>query len=257
MSEEPVVLSEVRGRVKIMTLNRPDAMNAVNQQLAQELAAAMDEMDSNPDISCGVLTGNGRGFCAGMDLKDFAAGNFPNTPDGGFAGITERPPKKPVVAAVEGFALGGGMEVALTCDLIVASEGAKFGIPEVSVGLFAGAGALLRLPRVLPYAVAMRMALTAKPIRAEEALAHGMVAEVTPKGEALEKAIEIAEEIAVNAPLALAASKAVMREMQGRTEEEFWAFQQEHYFDQVFKSEDGIEGATAFAEKRPPNWTGK
>lgn len=257
MSEEAAVLSEVRGKVKVMTLNRPDAMNAVNKQLAEELAAAMDEMDSNPDIACGVLTGNGRGFCAGMDLKDFAAGNFPNTPEGGFAGITERPPKKPVVAAVEGFALAGGLEVALTCDLIVASEGAKFGIPEAGVGLFAGAGALLRLPRVLPYAVAMRMALTAKPIRAEEALALGMVAEIAPKGEALDKAIEIAEEIAANAPLAVMASKAILREMQGRTEAEFWAYQQEHYFDLVFKSEDGIEGATAFAEKRPPNWQGK
>ncbi len=257
MSEEAVVLSEVRGKIQVMTLNRPEAMNAVNQQLAVELAAAMDDMDNNPDVACGVLTGNGRGFCAGMDLKDFAAGKFPNTPEGGFAGITERPPKKPVVAAVEGFALAGGLEVALTCDLIVASEGAKFGIPEVSVGLFAGAGALLRLPRVLPYAVAMRMALTAKPISAEEALAHGMVAEVTPKGEALHKAIELAEEIAANAPLAIIASKAILREMQGRTEDEFWDFQKEHYFDRVFGSEDGIEGATAFAEKRPPNWQGK
>lgn len=257
MTDEAAVLSEVRGRVKIMTLNRPDAMNAVNRQLAQELAAAMDEMDKNPDISAGVLTGNGRGFCAGMDLKDFAAGSFPTVEGRGFAGITEQPPKKPVIAAVEGFALAGGLEVALTCDLIVASEGAKFGIPEVSVGLFAGAGALLRLPRVLPYGVAMRMALTAKPITAEAALEYGMVTEVTPKGEALAKAIEIAEQVAANAPLAVMASKDILREMQGRTEAEFWAFQQEHYFDRVFGSEDGIEGATAFAEKRPPNWQGK
>lgn len=257
MSDEPVVLSEVRGRVKIMTLNRPDAMNAVNQELAQELAAAMDEMDANPDISVGVLTGNGRGFCAGMDLKEFAKGSFPTVKGRGFGGVTEQPPQKPVIAAVEGFALAGGLELALTCDLIVASEGAKFGIPEVSVGLFAGAGGLLRLPRVLPYAVAMRMALTAKPIRAEEALAYGMLAEVTEKGGALYAAIALAEEIAANAPLALIASKNIMREMQGRTEAEFWKLQSEEYFDGVFGSEDAIEGATAFAEKRAPEWKSK
>ncbi len=251
------VLTEVRGKVMVITLNRPDAMNAVNRDLAEQLAAAMDELDANPELSVGVLTGNGRGFCAGMDLKDFAKGSFPSVPGRGFGGITEQPPKKPVVAAVEGFALAGGLELALTCDLIVSSEGAKFGIPEAGVGLFAGAGGLLRLPRVLPYAVAMRMALTARPITAEQAMEHGMIAEITPKGEALDKAIELAEAIAKNAPLALIASKALIREMQGRTEEEFWAYQAEHYFDMVFKSEDGIEGATAFAEKREPNWQAK
>jgi len=257
MSDEAVVLSEVRGRVKIMTLNRPEAMNAVNQQLAQELAAAMDEMDDNPDISCGVLTGNGRGFCAGMDLKAFTEGSFPTVKGRGFGGITEQPPKKPVVAAVEGFALAGGLELALTCDLIVSAEGAKFGIPEAGVGLFAGAGGLMRLPRVVPYGVAMRMALTAKPILAEEAHGYGMVTEIAPKGEALDKAIELAEQIAKNAPLALIASKGAMRESKGLTEDEFWAYQQENYFDMVFSSEDAIEGATAFAEKRAPNWKSK
>ncbi len=256
-STEAVVLSEVRGRVKIITLNRPDAMNAVNQELAVALAAEMDEMDANPDISVGVLTGNGRGFCAGMDLKAFAQGSFPTVEGRGFGGITEQPPKKPLIAAVEGFALAGGCELALTCDLIVSSEGVKFGIPEASVGLFAGAGGLMRLPRVLPYAVAMRMALTAKPITAEEAHGYGMVSELTPKGEALDKAIELAEQIAANAPLALMASKDLIREMQGRTEAEYFAYQTKHHFETVFRSEDGIEGATAFAEKRPPNWQGK
>ncbi len=251
------VLTEIRGRVMVITLNRPDAMNAVNQDLAQQLAAAMDEMDANPEISCGVLTGNGRGFCAGMDLKAFAQGSFPTVEGRGFGGITEQPPKKPVIAAVEGFALAGGLELALTCDLIVSAEGAKFGIPEAGVGLFAGAGGLMRLPRVVPYAVGMRMALTAKPIRAEEALGYGMIAEVTPKGEALAKAIELAEEIAANAPLALIASKALVRESNGRTEDEFWSYQAENYFAMVFQSEDAIEGATAFAEKRAPNWQAK
>jgi len=251
------VLTELRGRVMVITLNRPDAMNAVNQELAQQLAAAMDEMDGNPDISCGVLTGNGRGFCAGMDLKAFVEGSFPTVEGRGFGGITESPPKKPLIAAVEGFALAGGLELALTCDLIVSAEGAKFGIPEAGVGLFAGAGGLMRLQRVLPYAVAMRMALTAKPIRAEQAFELGMIAEITPKGEALDKAIELAEEVAANAPLALMASKALIRESYGRTDEEFWAHQAENYFEAVFKSEDGVEGATAFAEKRAPNWQGK
>ncbi len=251
------VLTEIRGRVMVITLNRPDAMNAVNQELAQQLAAAVDEMDGNPDISCGVLTGNGRGFCAGMDLKAFVQGSFPTVKGRGFGGITEQLPKKPLVAAVEGFALAGGLELALSCDLIVSAEGAKFGIPEAGVGLFAGAGGLLRLPRVLPYAVAMRMALTAKPITAEDALGYGMVSEIAPKGEALDKAIELAEQIAQNAPLALQASKDMIREMQGRTEAEFWAYQAEHHYDSVFKSSDAIEGATAFAEKRAPDWQGK
>lgn len=250
------VLTEIRGRVMVITLNRPDAMNAVNSHLAYALAEAMDQMDANPDVSCGVLTGNGRGFCAGMDLKGFAEGSFPTVPGRGFGGITEQPPKKPVVAAVEGFALAGGLELALTCDLIVASEGAKFGIPEAGVGLFAAAGGLLRLPRVLPYAVAMKLALTARPITAEQALAYGMVVEVTEKGGALDAAIALAEQIAKNAPLALIASKEIIRETQGRTEEEFWEYQKAHY-STVFKSEDGIEGATAFAEKRAPNWQGK
>jgi len=250
------VLTEIRGKVKVITLNRPEAMNSVNQELAQALVAAVDEMDANPDISVGVLAGNGRGFCAGMDLKEFVKGNFPTIPGRGFGGITEQPPKKPLIAAVEGFALAGGCELALACDLIVASEGAKFGIPETGVGLFAAAGGLLRLPRVLPHAVAMRMALTAQPITAEEAHGYGMVTEVTSKGEAVDKAVELAEQIAANAPLALIASKEIIRETQGRTEAEFWEYQQAHY-DKVFESDDGIEGATAFAERRAPNWQGK
>lgn len=256
-SGEAEVLTEQRGKVLVITLNRPDAMNAVNQELAKALAAAVDELDSNPSVSVGVLTGNGRGFCAGMDLKAFVGGSFPTVPGRGFGGITEQVPKKPMIAAVEGFALAGGLELALACDLIVSSEGAKFGIPEAGVGLFAGAGGLLRLPRVVPYAVAMKMALTAKPITAEEALDHGFVVEVTPKGGALDAAIELAEQVAANAPLALMASKDMIREMQGRTEAEFWDYQRDNWYDVVFGSEDGREGATAFAEKRAPNWQGK
>jgi len=223
MSNE--VTTEIRDRVMIITLNRPDAMNAVNLELAELLAASLDELDQNKEVSVGVLTGAGRGFCAGMDLKEFVSKGMPIVGDRGFGGITERASKKPLIAAVEGFALAGGLELALSTDLIVAAKGAKFGIPEVTVGLFAAAGALLRLPRVLPYGRAMKMALTGAPIVAEEAHSLGMVAELAEKGEALNTAIELAKQISKNAPLGLIASKEILSEMQGRTEEEFWAYQ--------------------------------
>lgn len=247
------VTTEIREQVMIITLNRPDAMNAVNLELAQQLASSLEDLDNNKEVSVGVLTGAGRGFCAGMDLKEFVGSGMPMVGDRGFGGITERASKKPLLCAVEGFALAGGLELALSTDLIVSAKGAKFGIPEVTVGLFAAAGALLRLPRVLPYGRAMKMALTGAPILAEEAYDLGMVAELTEKGEALNTAIELAQKIAKNAPLGLIASKEIIREMQGRTEEEFWAFQQTQV-DLVFNSEDGKEGATAFAEKRAPEW---
>ncbi len=250
------VTTEIKDRVMIITLNRPDAMNAVNQELANQLAAALDALDQDSNLSVGVLTGAGRGFCAGMDLKEFVSKGMPMVATRGFGGITERGPDKPLIAAVEGFALAGGLELALSADLIVAAKGAKFGIPEVGVGLFAGAGALLRLPRLLPYSTAMKMALTAEPIRAEEAFESGLVAEICEKGEALNSAMDLANRIAKNAPLGLIASKELIREMQGRTEDEFWQYQQKQV-DKVFSSKDGAEGATAFAEKRAPNWTGK
>jgi len=247
------VTTEIRDQVMIITLNRPDAMNAVNLELSQQLDQSLDALDNNNDVSVGILTGTGRGFCAGMDLKDFVSKGLPTSGDRGFGGITERASKKPLICAVEGFALAGGLELALSADLIVSAKGAKFGIPEVTVGLFAAAGALLRLPRVLPYGRAMKMALTGSPIVAEEAYELGMVAELAEKGGALDAAIELAQKIAKNAPLGLIASKEILREMQGRTEEEFWAYQQTQV-DLVFNSEDGKEGATAFAEKRAPNW---
>ncbi len=249
------ITTEIQDRIMIITLNRPDAMNAINQALADQLAAALDELDSNDAVSVGVLTGAGRGFSAGMDLKAFVDTGMPMVGDRGFGCITERAATKPLIAAVEGFALAGGLELALSTDLIVAAKGAKFGIPEVGVGLFAAAGALLRLPRLLPYSQAMKMALTGKPILAEQAYEFGLVAELAEKGEALSTALELAATIAKNAPLGLAASKAMIREMQGRTEAEFWTYQKTHV-DKVFNSEDGVEGATAFAEKRAPNWKG-
>ncbi len=250
------VLTEKRDKVMLITLNRPEAMNAVNQGLADALAAALVDLDADPDLSVGVLSGNGRGFSAGMDLKAFVSGGMPLVDGRGFAGITEFACNKPLIAAVEGFALAGGLEIALSCDLVVASQGAKLGIPETGVGLFAGAGGLMRLPRRVPYGVAMQMALTADPIRAEQAADLGLVQVLTEKGEALAGALELAERIAKNAPLGLIASKKLIVDMQGVSESDFWAMQQAQ-IDNVFSSADAIEGATAFAEKRAPNWQGK
>jgi enoyl-CoA hydratase len=256
MADDAPVLTEARGKTLLITLNRPDARNAVNRDLAEALAAALDGLDTDQALAVGVLTGAGRGFSAGMDLKAFLSGRMPNVDGRGFAGITESSCRKPLIAAVEGFALAGGLEIALSCDLIVAAEGARLGIPETGVGLFAGAGALLRLPRRVPYGVAMEMALTADPITAERGAELGLVDRLAAPGQAVTVALELAERIARNAPLALAASKEILRETQGRTEAEFWELQRDHV-RAVFASEDAKEGATAFAEKRAPNWQGR
>lgn len=249
MSDE--VLTERRGRVLVITLNRPDQMNSINTALAQALVAAIEELDSDPALSLGVLTGAGRGFSAGMDLKAFAKEGPPQ----GFQRFIEHGSDKPLVAAIEGFCLAGGLEMALVCDLLVAADNVRFGIPEVGVGLFAGGGALLRLPRRVPYGVAMEMALTGDPISAAKALELGLVSRLTEKGGALDGALELAERIAKNAPLSLKATKAVLREMQGHTEGEFWKMQASH-IKSVFTSDDAKEGPRAFAEKRPPVWSG-
>jgi enoyl-CoA hydratase len=246
------VLTETRGRVLLITLNRPDARNAINTDLAQGLLAAVGQLDGDDGLTAGVLTGAGRGFCAGMDLKAFLTDGMPK----GFNEFLTGGARKPLIAAIEGFALAGGLELALTCDLLVAAKGVKLGIPESGVGLFAAGGALLRLPRRLPYGVAMEMALTADPITAEQAHEYGLVTRLAEPGAAVDVAMELAERIARNAPLSVAASKQILRETQGRTEEEFWAFQAPVMRD-VFTSEDAKEGPRAFAEKRAPNWSGK
>ena len=252
MSEEaPAVLTERHGRVLLITLNRPDAMNAVNTALAQGLVAAIGELDDDPSLTAGVLTGAGRGFCSGMDLKAFAAGGPPQ----GFDAFLTNGSKKPLIAAVEGFALAGGLEIALTCDLIVAATGSKFGIPEAGVGLFAAGGGLFRLPMRVGYGTAMEMALTAAPMTAEDAKEHGLVARVCDKGGAVAAALELAERIAANAPLAVAASKQIIRGSQGLTEGEAWAYQR-GLTQAGFASNDAKEGPRAFAEKRKPEWTG-
>src|SRR5882724_2810391 len=206
----PSVLTETRGSVLVITINRPDARNAVDKTVAGGMAEALEKLDADGALKVGVLTGAGKGFCAGMDLKAFVSGGMPVVGDRGFAGIVQRSSTKPLVAAVEGFALAGGLEIALACDLIVAGRGARLGIPEVGVGLFAGAGALLRLPRRVGVGAATLLALTGQPNDAEEAHRLGLVDRLAEPGKALETAVALAEVIARNAPLAVAASKRVL-----------------------------------------------
>jgi enoyl-CoA hydratase/carnithine racemase len=253
---EAAVLTDRRGRVLTITINRPDQRNAVNAAVAQGIAGALDDLDADPDLSVGVLTGAGKGFCAGMDLKAFVAGERPHVEGRGFAGITQRAAEKPLIAAVEGFAVAGGLEVALACDLIVASKGARLGIPEVKRGLVAAGGALLRLPRALPRNVAIELALTGDPIEAERAYELGLVNRLAEPGEALNAALELAETIAANGPLALAATKRIMSEAPDWPDAEFFA-RQGPIYEPVFASEDAREGATAFAERRAPVWKGR
>jgi enoyl-CoA hydratase len=253
MSEADAVLTERRGRVLVVTINRPDQRNAINAAVAQGIAGALDALDGDAELSVGVLTGAGKGFCAGMDLKAFVTGERPYVGDRGFAGITQRSAEKPLIAAIEGFAVAGGLEVALSCDLIVAARGARLGIPEVKRSLVAAGGALLRLPRVLPRNVAVELALTGDPIDAERAHALGMVNRLAEPGGALDAALELADAIAPNGPLALAASKRILTESLDWPDSEFFARQGE-IAGPVMASEDAREGATAFAEKRAPVW---
>ncbi len=246
------VLTERRGRVLVVTLNRPEAKNSVNTALATGLVAAMKDLEEDDGLTAGVLTGAGGGFSSGMDLKAFATEGPPK----GFDTFIKNGAKKPLIAAIEGFALAGGLELALCCDLLVAAKGVKLGIPEVGVGLFAAGGALMRLPLRVPYGVAMEMALTGKPIPAEQALEYGLVSRVVDPWTAKDAAVELAEAIAQNAPLAVAASKQLIRELAGRTEEEFWELQNP-LTAKVFTSQDAKEGPKAFAEKRAPSWSGK
>jgi enoyl-CoA hydratase len=256
MSEESAVLTERRDGVLLVTINRPDQRNAVNLAVAEGIGRAMDELDDDGDLQAGVLTGAGAGFCAGMDLKAFVRGERPYYGDRGFAGIVQKPSVKPLIAAVEGFAVAGGCEVALACDLIVAARGAKFGVPEVKRSLVAAGGALLRLPRALPRAVAYELALTGDPIDAQRAYDLGLVNRVAEPGAAVEQALGLAAAIARNGPLALAATKRILGEAPGWPEEEFWRRQGE-IAGPVLTSEDAREGAVAFAEKRDPVWKGR
>jgi len=255
MPDEPV-LTERRDGVLLITLNRPDARNAVNLALAEGVAGALDELDADGAVAVGVVTGAGAGFCAGMDLKAFVSGERPWVGDRGFAGIVQRASRKPLIAAIEGFAVAGGLEVALACDLIVAANDAKLGIPEVKRSLVAAGGALMRLPQRVPYGVAMELALTGDTITAQRGYELGLVNRLTERGGALEAALELAGAIAANGPLALDATKAILQQQFDWSEEEFWQRQGE-LSGPVFTSEDAREGAVAFSEKRDPVWQGR
>ncbi len=246
------VLTEVRGRVLVITLNRPEARNAVNSALGKALLAATAQLDGDAALSVGVVTGAGKGFSAGMDLKSFASEGPPQ----GFGEFLQKGATKPLIAAVEGFALAGGLELALACDLIVAAKGIQLGIPEAKRGLFAAGGAMLRLPRRIGHGKAMELALTADPVSSEEALEIGLVDRLAEPGQALADALVLAERIARNAPLSLVLSKRLLREMKGRTEAEFWELQLRDAAS-IFASEDAREGAVAFAQKREPVWKGR
>lgn len=249
-------LTEVRGNVLVMTINRPQVKNAMDGVTARAMAAAVDRLDRSDDLFVGVLTGAGGTFCAGMDLKAFLAGDTPEIAGRGMGGITETPPRKPLVAAVEGWALAGGLEMALACDLIVAGAGAKFGVPEVKRSLVAAGGAALRLPEAIGSARAMEFLLTGDPVTATRAEHIGLINRVVPDGSALDSALELAVTIADNGPLAVQATKAVALAARDWDSKERW-IRQRDIVGPVFTSEDAIEGATAFAERRAPVWKGR
>ena len=250
------VAVQVRDAVMVITINRPDARNAIDRSVALGIAAAVDELEARADIAVAILTGAGGTFCAGMDLKAFVRGELPSIPGRGFAGLTERPPTKPLIAAVEGWALAGGCELALTADIVVASTAAKFGLPEVKRGLVAAGGGLLRLPKALPYSVAMLIALTGDPITAIDAERHGLVSVLAEPGQALATACDIAAKIAGNGPLAVRATKEIISARCKWTD--LAAFErQREIAAPVRDSADAKEGARAFAEKREPHWQGK
>jgi enoyl-CoA hydratase len=250
------ILRERRGHVEILTINRPEARNAINRATAIALGDALDDCESDDDVWVVILTGaDDKAFSAGMDLKAFATGEFPIT-DKGFGGITQRDFPKPLIAAANGSALAGGFEILISCDMVVAADHAKFGIPEAARGLVAGGGGLIRLPKRIPLAVAYEMALTADPISAQRAYELGLVNRVVPGAQVLDEAIALAERIAKNAPLAVRTSKDVMKKSRELSEAESWDLNGDA-FGMIGRSADALEGAIAFAEKREPNWQGK
>ena len=248
---------EIRDRIAIITLNRPEARNAVSQQLAEDLESAIDRLEADEALWIGILCGNGPAFCAGADLKAIASGEARlTTKRGGFAGLVRRIRTKPLIAAVEGPAVAGGTEIVLSCDLVVASTTARFGLPEVKRSLVANAGGLFRLPRALPVNVAMEMALTGDDLDAEAAHRHGLVNRLVQPGHALATAVELAEAVNANAPLAVRASRRVV--LAARLLEDDEAFEvAANATREVFRTEDFREGPRAFVEKRPPIWTGR
>ncbi len=250
------VLTERRGNVLLITINRPEVRNAVNGAVAEGIANALEQLDADGQLSVGVLTGAGGFFCAGMDLGAFVKGESPWFGDRGFAGIAQRSARKPLIAAIEGFAVAGGMEIALACDLIVAAKGAKIGIPEAKRSLVAAGGALLRLPQRMPYHVVMELALTGDLLPADRFYEFGVVNRLAEPGTAVDVAIELAERLAKSGPLAVIASKRILQEQYDWSTAEMWE-KQGAISGPVFASEDSKEGASAFKEKREPVWKGR
>jgi crotonobetainyl-CoA hydratase len=263
---EAAALYEVRGRVAIITLNRPDALNAVNAALSTAVGEGLEAAAADPDVRAIVVTGTGRAFCAGADLKELSHGRSIHAEghsEWGFAGLIQHWVDKPVIAAVNGFAMGGGTEIALACDLAVAADTAKFGLPEVKRGLYAAAGGVIRLQRQVPMKRALELVLTGEGIDADTAAAWGLINRVVPAGSELEAALELANVIAANAPLAVQVSKQMVhRTWSGASDwnvawssEDPWQANDEA-LSVVFSSNDAIEGPMAFAEKREPRWSG-
>ncbi len=253
------VLRERRGHVEILTINRPEARNAINGGVSKAMSGIMDELADDNDCWVVVITGSGdKAFSAGMDLKAFSSGEGGDIigASGGFAGLTMRDFPKPIIAAVNGSALAGGFEIMLSCDLVVAAEHATFGIPEAKRGLIAGAGGLIRMPKRLPMAIALELAMTGDPIDANRAQTLGLVNKVVPAESLLDEALALADRIAANAPLAVRYSKSVMKQAAEVPESEGWEINSKAV-GIVFSSQDAMEGPVAFAEKRPPNWQGK
>ncbi len=254
MSEEVLVRQE--DGIQIITINRPEQRNAVNRAVSYGVCAAVDEMDARPDLQVGILTGAGGTFCSGMDLKAFLRGEVTRVEGRGILGIAMTPPRKPLIAAVEGYALAGGFEAVLACDLLVAARDAKFGLPEAKRGLAAAAGGLMRLPRLIPPRIAMEIALTGDMVSAERLERFGLVNELVEPGQALAAAIALARRIVANAPLSIAASKRVIVESRDWQTGEMFARQQA-ITGPVLASADAKEGAAAFAERRAPRWRGE
>ncbi|MGW1376502.1 crotonase/enoyl-CoA hydratase family protein [Streptomyces sp. NPDC002446] len=252
----PVVRTERIGGSLLITLDRPHARNAVNAAMAAQLASAIDELEENSALRVGVLTGAQGTFSAGMDLKAALAGESPEIPGRGFGGLTEAATSKPLIAAVEGWAMGGGFELALACDLIVAAEDARFGLPEVKRGLLAAGGGAIRLPRRIPYHLAMELLLTGEPVSGDRAAQLGIANRVVPAGQAAAVALEWAGQLAANAPLALAAVKRTARSADGTPEPAAFAAQRQETAA-LAASADVREGMAAFAERRAPVWQGK
>ena len=254
-TDKPLVLVERDGPVLVVTMNRPDVRNAIDRATSEAIAGAMDTLDADPSLTVGILTGSGGHFCSGMDLKAFLRGERVELEGRGLAGITEKPPRKPLIAAIEGYAIAGGLEIALACDLIVASDTAQFAIPEVRRGLIAGSGGLIRLPQRIPRQVALEYALTGQLMPAAEAKHWGLVNRITVAGGALDEARALASEICANGPMAVQMSKHVIANAPSWPTAETW-LRQRDVLEQVIASNDAREGALAFSEKRAPQWSG-